>query len=217
MISSTTTAVAPCRDEYSTAIAAASEKHQSATHVLRVPRISALFSDDGTNSRRLSTNYIDGLSSRTDNSLGFPYRWDSFVKTVFSVVDGACMTSQEMGSANLLERVYFAKKLEEEGNALAAIDIIYREIDGRLRNGKFLECDRALKVLRPKALSDHVIIGILSITLAASKRLKARPRFFLAARQEIQVRGMDPTSLIDGLRGWKAANEKGVLKRKAAN
>jgi hypothetical protein len=169
--------------------------------------------------RTVSPNlYINHWSSIwADNSSIFPDPSAMLIKTIKVVVDGSGMARHGLDSSDLQDRILFAQKLEEAGKVSTAIDIIYREIDTRLRSGKILECNKVLRALKPESLSVHVIIGLLSITLAASKKLKSRPSFFAAARREIQRRGMDPKSLIDGLRGWRAANEKGVLARKAAN
>ena len=161
-------------------------------------------------SHNLGTKFYQTLALSSDNSRGFPDLRETLVKRLTRYVDVAGMTVLALHSKDLIDRISLAMKLEESGSIASAIDIIYREIDSRLRKGKFPECDRALRSLSPNCLSNHVIIAILSITLAASKKLASRPQFFAMARKEFKARGLDSGSLIDGLRGWKAANEESL-------
>lgn len=170
-----------------------------------------LYGDEGTASStlHLRSGYVS--ASRTDNFLFALNRSDIVIKSFKGYVDGAVVGQcNPLSAPSLRTQINTAQELEKAGLLSKAIDIIYREVDGRLRAGKFAECDALLSTLDPAALSIHIIFGLLSITLAASPKLKNRAKFFEAARREIESRGKDPVRLLDGLRGGRAAHEKGV-------
>jgi hypothetical protein len=107
---------------------------------------------------------------------------------------------------SLSAHIAHARQLEAKGQVAKGMDIVFREIDTRLREGNFGECDELLNSIDISKLTPRMIMGLLSITLAASQELKYRRHFFSAARRELKLRGKDPNRLIGGLRGRRAAN-----------
>jgi ribosomal protein L17 len=112
---------------------------------------------------------------------------------------------------NLRKVVARASALETSGSAAKAIDTIFQEIDERFRNGQFKECNELLETTDPKCLSARLIVALLSITLAASRELSARRKFYSAARKAILSRGMNPDSVVGGLQGGRAGNAKSLF------
>jgi len=112
---------------------------------------------------------------------------------------------------SLSAHIAHAQRLESKGLVAQGIDIVFKEVDARLRAGNFDECDALLKTLDVSQLSTRMIMGLLSITFAASSELRFRRHFFSAARRELKSRGKDPNRLIGGLRGRRAANGTNLL------
>ncbi len=90
-------------------------------------------------------------------------------------------------------------KLEKQGRAGAALDILYDRMDRALSDGEFDECDRLLHDLRPSDLSLTLILGILTITLAASSRLQSRAGLLASVRASLTAERPDADQLLAGL------------------
>ena len=84
-------------------------------------------------------------------------------------------------------------------NVDATLDIIFDHIDGSLTQGAFEGVDQILAEADIKKCSVDVLVGLLTITLAARKRLKSRADFFLRVEREIRSRGEWEEGLLAGL------------------
>jgi hypothetical protein len=111
------------------------------------------------------------------------------------------LTRNSVQSSSLGNKLEEAKRLERSGRGASALDAICNEIDDRFLAGDFESCDAFLRTLNAKQLSPLLIVGILSVTLAASKKLKNRRRFYDAAYEQLPSKGKDPAELIGGLSG----------------
>ena len=80
-----------------------------------------------------------------------------------------------------------------------ALDAIFDAVDSALLAGRFRECDRALASVNVAEWPTDLLIGLLSITLAASHKLPARAAFFERAQRALSQRGEDTLGLLDGL------------------
>jgi len=69
-----------------------------------------------------------------------------------------------------------------------ALDIIFNEVDDRLCDGKFDEVNEILQVVDIEDTSVRLLIGYLTITLAAHKKLPYRPTFFQRCKTEFEKR-----------------------------
>jgi len=94
-----------------------------------------------------------------------------------------------------------ARTLETDGRNAAAIDVIFREIDSRLRRSDFEACDDLLEATDPVELTPRMIVAILSITLAAAPNLRSRSKFFREAWDALPHKGKDSATVLSGLRG----------------
>ena len=81
----------------------------------------------------------------------------------------------------------------------AGLDAIFDAVDTALLASRFRECDRALASVKVSEWPTDLLIGLLSITLAASHRLPARPAVFERTRRVLIERGDDAAALLDGL------------------
>ncbi len=99
-------------------------------------------------------------------------------------------------SPSLVQRFAAALKLHDIEDAL---DVIFDAVDSALLAGRFRECNRALASVRIDEWSTDLLIGLLSITLAASHKLPARAALFESTRRVVKGRGDDTPGLLDGL------------------
>lgn len=74
------------------------------------------------------------------------------------------------------------------------------KINGLLVEGKFQEVDDALATISG-ALSWRLLMGLLTVTLAASDKLKNRPQLRAAARKLLEKEGDSSDEIDDTLRG----------------
>lgn len=82
-----------------------------------------------------------------------------------------------------------------------AIDLLYDNVDEMLLAGKMSECDAILRTIDIHRLEGHLMVGVLSITLAAREHLPHRT--VLVAEIEEHFRLTDPDNveaLMSGLR-----------------
>lgn len=81
----------------------------------------------------------------------------------------------------------------------ATLDIIFEHIDDLLTRGAFKETDRILAMVDVKQCSTEVLIGLLTTTLPARKRLGVREDFFFRVEREIRSREEWEEGLLKGL------------------
>lgn len=100
--------------------------------------------------------------------------------------------------------IEFAKaiELDKTGRTQAALDTVYNIFDDYLLDGKFADVDTFLEKTQPLTLSANLIIGLLSITLPASRHLPARQSFFTQSWVVLEERGRDAKRLLSGLERW---------------
>lgn len=101
-------------------------------------------------------------------------------------------------SVDLLKRV-LATSDEDDG-----IEMIYREVDARLRQGRFTDVDTLLAGIDGAALTTLPVVYLLafvSITHAAAEHLHARPTFL--ARVRAQIAAAEPLAVDELLAGFE--------------
>jgi len=81
----------------------------------------------------------------------------------------------------------------------AALDALFDAVDTALLAGRFRECDRALASVHVSEWPTDLLIGLLSITLAASHKLPARAAIVERTRRVLTERGDDTVGLLNGL------------------
>jgi hypothetical protein len=98
---------------------------------------------------------------------------------------------------------WFGDALRDDGNGehVRALGHIFRPVGELLSNGQFREVDEWLSSLEPSRLSANLIVGILSITRAASDRLLSRPKFFDDACAAVERKGRDAGKFLGALKG----------------
>ena len=93
--------------------------------------------------------------------------------------------------------------LEMEEDAVVkshVLDVLYAEIDGLLRVGKFDVLDAKLRVGLVDLLSTDELLTVLTATAPARDKLRERASFLARAEAEIVRRGEMGDGLLDGLR-----------------
>jgi hypothetical protein len=104
--------------------------------------------------------------------------------------------SQKERTESFIER---ARRLDEMGNTDAALDLLYDAVDDLMRSGKFSELNAIIANLSVNDCSLDVLLGVLTATLPARRRLPARAKFYEQAAQIIKSRGEYEDGLLTGL------------------
>jgi hypothetical protein len=94
-----------------------------------------------------------------------------------------------------------SNRLSQSGNTDAGLDIVYDAVDELLRNGEFDELNQHLAALAVAKYSTDILIGLLTATLPARRRLSARPSLLTAVEATIRERGEYGEGILTGLDG----------------
>lgn len=81
-----------------------------------------------------------------------------------------------------LERVYV---LVSQAELEDAIDLLFEQVDDLLLAGRFNDCDKILQKVDIDRLETNLMIGLLSVTLAAAKELPNRALVMSAIRESL--------------------------------
>lgn len=111
------------------------------------------------------------------------------------------MSKTFIGLMSVIDYLAYAIELDRVGKTDHALDVIYSEIDHRLRQGMFVDIDELLAITPVDDLSVIIMLGLLTVTLMASDRLPHRGAWFRQAHAEVIRRGEDEPGLFDGLEG----------------
>jgi len=90
-------------------------------------------------------------------------------------------------------------RLENIGHVDAALDVLYDRIEDLLKAKQFLALDELFQQAIADSMSVDIILGLLTATLPARKRLPTRSRFFATAESSIKTRGEWEEGLLTGL------------------
>jgi hypothetical protein len=88
------------------------------------------------------------------------------------------------------------------GRHAAAIDRLYANIDGLLRNREFPAVDGVLRAVSPDEPSTTFLVALLSITLPASPHLNWRRQLFNSMWRRLERSGRNAEKLLGGLKQW---------------
>jgi hypothetical protein len=94
-----------------------------------------------------------------------------------------------------------AQRLDRRGRTDAALDLIYDQVDEWLHRPQFDRLDSILANLPVADLSIHLLLGILTATLPAIRRLDSRTRLFQEIERVLKDRGDYEEGLLVGLEG----------------
>ena len=101
-----------------------------------------------------------------------------------------------------MTRVYAWEKILKEADPDKSLDLLCKHVDQLLTAGKFEECDKFIQAANFENLNTNMIVGVLSVTLAAKYELPSRIDFYRTAHSEFsryfsedRVQG-----LLDGLK-----------------
>jgi hypothetical protein len=92
-----------------------------------------------------------------------------------------------------------AERLEKLGNVDAALDLIYDQINWRLKEQKFYETDQLLQNINVADHSVDLLLGLLTATLPARSKLRSRAQFFSEVEAVLKERGQWEDNLLVGL------------------
>jgi len=92
--------------------------------------------------------------------------------------------------------------LVDEGHIDQSIDVLYDRVDDLLLAGDFGTVDNLLGIIDLDRLDSYLLIGMLSITLAAASKLPSRPEFVEKVRGRLTLLAPDRVGrLLKGLEG----------------
>ena len=92
-----------------------------------------------------------------------------------------------------------ADRLDKHGKTDTALDIIYDQIDEMLRAGKFADVNDCLRNVATDNHSVHILLALLTITLAAKRKLPDRAAFYARTVATLKSRGELEDGLLIGL------------------
>lgn len=83
-----------------------------------------------------------------------------------------------------LDDVY---SLVVKGKPDDAVDIVYENVDRMLERGEFERCDSFLRVVDLSRLDTNVMVALLSITMPAATKLKARAEVLASIEKNLRA------------------------------
>ncbi len=92
-----------------------------------------------------------------------------------------------------------ANRLDRAGHRNAAMDLLYDRIDEMMRMNQFDRLDAVLGEALVDDLSIDVLLGTLTATLPARRRLRSRPDFLNRTALVLRARGEYEEGLLTGL------------------
>jgi hypothetical protein len=92
-----------------------------------------------------------------------------------------------------------ARCIEESGDVDGAISHIFEQFDALLRAGRFELVNEALAAIQVDRFSIDLLMSLLTITLAAKKKLPRRSSFFCDVKKHIILLGEFEENLLVGL------------------
>lgn len=125
------------------------------------------------------------------------------VHEAFIEASGLQEKGDEAGKGNISVESFLvrAHRLDKQGQAFAALDLIYDSVDENLRMGKFQQLDSILAQEQIADLSVDLLLGILTATLPARSQLPSRQKIFEKIKNTLIVRGEYEDGLLVGLEG----------------
>jgi hypothetical protein len=91
------------------------------------------------------------------------------------------------------------QRLARLGNTASALDLLYDSVDRLMQKGEFQRLDSVLSGLVVSELSLDLMLGFLTATLPARKRLASRMALYQKIEQELKQRGEYEEGLLTGL------------------
>jgi antitoxin (DNA-binding transcriptional repressor) of toxin-antitoxin stability system len=92
-----------------------------------------------------------------------------------------------------------AQRLDRHGRTDAALDLIYDQVDEWMHRAEFDRLDGILENLPVADLSLDILLGLLTATLPAKRRLVSRAKLFHEIEQVLRDRGDYEDGLLVGL------------------
>lgn len=106
---------------------------------------------------------------------------------------------QAIAHAGRLSFVDVSQRLDKQDRTDEALDVVFDAIDDACLEGQFDLVDRALKQFKIEECSIGLLIGILTVTAAASSKLANRRKFRDRVETTIRNRGKFDERLLRGL------------------
>lgn len=108
------------------------------------------------------------------------------------------------GFANPLDSIEIcflddAIALERQGNVRASLATIYRRVDELMREGMLKDLDDEITSVRAEDIGTDVLLGLLTATLPAKRKLPSRPQLFRNTLRLLKTRGDFEPGVLDGL------------------
>ena len=120
--------------------------------------------------------------------------------TVSAAIDAARrMVKGQAVHADAADFLARADRLDKLGKTDTALDIIYDQVDEMLLAGRFEDVNRCLRDVKTDSYSVHVLLALLTITLAAKRKLPDRAGFYVRAADTLSMRGELEEGLLVGL------------------
>jgi hypothetical protein len=97
------------------------------------------------------------------------------------------------------KEIFKALELDMLKKHNSALDVIYDYIDDLLLEGAYNKIDEVLETVAVKDWSNVLLVGFLTITLAAKLKLKNREKLFFRIKEVLSARTERYESILKGL------------------
>lgn len=92
-----------------------------------------------------------------------------------------------------------AIEMERQGNLRGSLATIYRRVDELMREAMLDALDEEITSVPAEKIGTDVLIGLLTATLPAKRKLPSRPQLFRSTLQLLKARGHFEPGILDGL------------------
>lgn len=89
--------------------------------------------------------------------------------------------------------------IERQGNLRASLAIIYRRVEELMREGMLETLDDEIASVPAEEMGTDVLLGLLTATLPAKRKLPSRLQLFRSTRKTLKMRGHFEPGVLDGL------------------
>jgi hypothetical protein len=89
--------------------------------------------------------------------------------------------------------------MDRQGNIRASLALIYRRVEEMMREPMLEALDEEIASVPAEEMGTDVLLGLLTATLPAKRKLPSRPQLFRSTRQIMKKRGHLEPGVLDGL------------------
>lgn len=147
-----------------------------------------------------NNEYVDGYIKRSEKNENITYLEHILKHTDASLKSKSEYIELELYSKRLTSVLLQKAQVLEKTNVNLSIDLIYKVMNSLLKDNNITLCEKILENISVKHLSVDIMLSFLTITLAASNKLRDyRKKLYSNIRNELISRAMDVENLLYGL------------------